>query len=86
MSGIVDRLAARGVVQRQPDATDRRFTRIALTDALARKVPALIGSGPGSRMIAALEKASPEERRTMLEGLTLLQRYLSPTPSVSRVS
>lgn len=85
MSGIVDRLAARGVVQRQPDATDRRFTRIALTDALARKVPSLIGIGPGSRMIAALEKASPEERRTMLEGLTLLQRYLSPTPSVSRV-
>src|SRR5262249_51453014 len=83
VSGIVDRLVARGVVQRRPDPSDRRFTRIALTESLTRKVPSLISGGPGSRMVAALAAASPEERQTMRDGLSLLQRYLGPTPGRS---
>jgi DNA-binding MarR family transcriptional regulator len=78
VSGIVDRLQTRGIVQRLPDSADRRYTRVALTEELSRKVPSLIASGPGSRMLTALAGASPAERRTMREGLRLLQRYLMP--------
>jgi DNA-binding MarR family transcriptional regulator len=76
VSGIVDRLQTRGIVQRLTDPVDRRYTRVALTDELSRKVPSLLASGPGSRMLAALAAASPRERKTMREGLRLLQRYL----------
>ncbi len=76
VSGIVDRLEARGVVQRQPNPSDRRYTRVALTEELSRKVPSLVAQGPGNRLIASLASAPPQERRTMLDGLSLLQRYL----------
>jgi MarR family transcriptional regulator, organic hydroperoxide resistance regulator len=79
VSGIVDRLQTRGIVQRLTDPADRRYTRVALTEELRRKVPSLMASGPGSRMLAALAGASPAERKTMREGLTLLQRYLMPS-------
>ncbi len=36
VSGIVDRLEKRGVVRRLPDSDDRRFSRIAVTDAVRR--------------------------------------------------
>jgi DNA-binding MarR family transcriptional regulator len=78
ISGIVDRLQARGIVQRQPNPADRRYTRVALNDELSRKLPALLASGPGSRIIAQLAAAPPEERRTMLDGLSLLQHYFAP--------
>ena len=78
VSGIVDRLQARGIVQRLPDPADRRYTRVALTDELTRKVPTLAASGPGMRMLAALAAAPPAERKTMRDGLDLLQRYLTP--------
>jgi DNA-binding MarR family transcriptional regulator len=77
VSGIVDRLQARGMVQRQPNAADRRYTMISLSDQLGKQVPALIAQGPGSRMIGALADASPTERATMREGLKLLQRCLT---------
>ena len=78
VSGIIDRLQARGIVQRVPDPADRRYTRVQLAGDLSRKVPSLIASGPGSRMLTALAAASPAERKTMLDGLQLLERYLMP--------
>jgi DNA-binding MarR family transcriptional regulator len=78
VSGIVDRLQTRGIVRRLTDPTDRRYTRVALTEELSRKVPSLMASGPGSRMLTALVGASPAERKTMRDGLKLLQRYLMP--------
>jgi DNA-binding MarR family transcriptional regulator len=76
VSGIVDRLQARGIVERHPDALDRRFTRVRLTETLRQKAPNLIAHGPGSRMLAALAAATPEQRRTMRDGLVLLQQFL----------
>lgn len=76
VSGIVDRLQRRGIVQRLADPADRRYTRVSLTDELSRKVPLLLASGPGSRMLAALAAAPAVERNTMREGMRLLQRYL----------
>src|ERR687885_1307752 len=37
-SGIVDRLQARGLVRRTPDATDRRRTRLTVTEDVTRYV------------------------------------------------
>ena len=76
VSGIIDRLQTRGIVQRLTDPADRRYTRVALTEELSRKVPSLIASGPGSRILTGLASASPSERKTMRDGLKLLQRYL----------
>ena len=76
-SGIVDRLQARGLVRRTPDASDRRRTRIAVTEKVARYVREL-EVGPAGRLAAALESASPAERRAIRRGLTLLRDALRP--------
>jgi MarR family transcriptional regulator, organic hydroperoxide resistance regulator len=77
VSGIVDRLQARGIAQRQPNPSDRRYTLISLTEPLTQRAPALIAHGPGSRLIDTLAAAPPHERQTMREGLSLLQRYFN---------
>jgi DNA-binding MarR family transcriptional regulator len=77
VSGIVDRLQARGIVDRQPHPTDRRYSLVLLTDKLSKRAPALIARGPGNRLVDVLANASRDERHTMLEGLTLVQRYLT---------
>jgi len=74
-SGIVDRLQTRGLVRRTPDASDRRRTRITVTDKVTRYVRQL-GAGPAGRLAAALESASPAERHAILRGLTLLRAAL----------
>jgi MarR family transcriptional regulator, organic hydroperoxide resistance regulator len=74
-SGIVDRLASRGLLQRDADATDKRRTRIVVTDKVARYVKEL-EAGPAGRVAAALAAATPDERRTIAQGLQLLRELL----------
>jgi DNA-binding MarR family transcriptional regulator len=76
LSGIVDRLEARGIVQRAPSAEDRRYTRISLTDEARRQGGLLGGGDPSDRLVAVLAEATPEERRTIGEGLALLRRFV----------
>jgi len=76
LSGIVDRLQARGIVERTPSPDDRRYTRIMLTDDARRHGRALGETDPSGRLVAALASATPEERRTIREGLTLLRRFV----------
>jgi DNA-binding MarR family transcriptional regulator len=78
-SGIVDRLQSRGLVRRTPDPGDRRRTRISVTDKVTRYVHEL-ERGPSGRLAAALENASPAERRAILKGLHLLGRLLRSQP------
>ncbi len=75
VSGIVDRLQARGLVRRSPDAADRRRTAIAVTDMVTRYVHEL-EAGPASRLVAALADASSSQRRAVARGLTTLRRLL----------
>jgi MarR family transcriptional regulator, organic hydroperoxide resistance regulator len=70
-SGIVDRLQSRGLVRRMQDASDRRRTRIAVTDKVTKYVSEL-EEGPAGQLAAALKSASPEQRRAIRRGLTLL--------------
>ena len=74
-SGIVDRLQARGLVQRTQDAADRRYTRISVTEQVRRYVEQL-GEGPLGRLADALERATPQQRQTIREGLVLLRQLL----------
>jgi DNA-binding MarR family transcriptional regulator len=81
VSGIVDRLAAKGIVQRTPSPEDRRYTRIALTEDARRQGGPLGAADPNSRLVELLANATPEERRTIGEGLALLRRFVEAAGS-----
>ncbi|SFQ98992.1 DNA-binding transcriptional regulator, MarR family [Lentzea waywayandensis] len=75
-SGIVDRLQARGLVTREPDPHDRRYTRIEVT-APVQGYTREISEGPYGRLTRALDAASAAERKAVLEGLETLRALLS---------
>jgi len=77
VSGIVDRLQAKGVVERQPHPTDRRYTRVSLNEHLSQRARAMVGGATSSRLVEVLAAAPEAERRTMRDGLALLQQYLT---------
>jgi DNA-binding MarR family transcriptional regulator len=76
VSGIVDRLEARDLLERRPNQTDRRATTIvvgrAVRDFMRDTLPA-IAIHP---VVAALSRAKPAERAAILEGLRALRRLL----------
>ncbi|MFD9700727.1 MarR family winged helix-turn-helix transcriptional regulator [Lentzea sp. NPDC059081] len=74
-SGIVDRLQARGLVTREPDQDDRRYTRVQVTEPVRGYTRAL-SEGPYGRLTKALESASPAERKAVLDGLETLRSLL----------
>jgi DNA-binding MarR family transcriptional regulator len=75
-SGIVDRLAKRGLVSRTVDAKDRRITRIGVTDAVQRYVDEGMPTGQAGRLEPALRAATRVQRETIKEGLALLKSLL----------
>jgi MarR family transcriptional regulator, organic hydroperoxide resistance regulator len=75
-SGIVDRLQERGLLQRNEDATDRRRTLIGITESVSRYVRQL-EAGPAGRLVAALDKAKPGQRRLITTGLKTLRTLLN---------
>lgn len=76
ISGIVDRLQARGLVQREQDDTDRRYTRIRVTEMVDQYVQNM-EVGPFRRLATALGNATDEQRRAIREGLVLLRDLLN---------
>ncbi len=76
VSGIVDRLERQGLVQRKPDAHDRRFTKI----FLSRQVKSYLGQDLPNRRLRSLAEAlkngTVEERARIMEGLSILRRLL----------
>ncbi len=72
VSGIVDRLEKRGMVSRQADTEDGRSTRIEVTEDVREfvreKIPHLIRQP----LLEALERASPEQRGRIQEGVRTL--------------
>jgi DNA-binding MarR family transcriptional regulator len=75
VSGIVDRLQAKGLVVRTPSLDDRRYVQISLAEHVASQAPALGDEGPIGRLEAVLRAATAEERRKVQEGLVLLVRF-----------
>jgi DNA-binding MarR family transcriptional regulator len=76
VSGIIDRLEARGLVKRQTSATDKRMIRIEVTrkvrDFVRNTMPGLSIHPLGD----AIRRANPTQRRTIVRGLKTLRRLL----------
>ena len=76
VSGIVDRLEKRGMIERRPDASDGRISRIypasIVSEFVREKIPALV-RGP---IEAAMERATEEERTQIHEALRRLRELL----------
>jgi len=76
VSGIVDRLEKRGLVARQPDRKDGRFSRIVVTDPVRNFVRDRLPELTMQPLIAALRRAKPRERTKIFVGLRALRRAL----------
>lgn len=76
VSGIIDRLKQRELVCSRVDETDRRITRIYITEIVEHYVKHEIPSQRLNLVQRALEAAQPEEREQMLQGLALLRQYM----------
>ena len=71
-SGLVDRLHARGLVTREVDPSDRRYTRVQVTEPV-QNYTREISEGPYARLTCVPAEASPAERKTVLDGLETLR-------------
>jgi DNA-binding MarR family transcriptional regulator len=76
VSGIVDRLEKRGMVARQPDETDGRFTRIQVTDVVRDFVRDKLPGLAIQPLLEALERASTAQRKKIAGGLRALRAVL----------
>ncbi|GAB4572388.1 MAG: MarR family transcriptional regulator [Anaerolineae bacterium] len=79
MTGIVERLAERGLVARRRDAADRRSRRVFLTDA-GERLLAEIDHIRHTHMAAVLEQFPPDDRQALLG---LMTRYLHALEAVA---
>ena len=78
VSGIVDRLQAKGMVARSTDDTDRRLTRIAVTPVVRQFMQEQAPRLTAQPLIDALSRLSEQDRRAIVRGLRLLRGALEP--------
>jgi DNA-binding MarR family transcriptional regulator len=83
VSGIVDRLQARGMLERKPSDEDRRFTIIAIAPMVREWMSTQAPRLAAQPLEGALQRATPAERDTILRGLETLQRILQSAQSGS---
>lgn len=83
VSGIVDRLEKRGMVERAADEGDGRIVRVrptaAVTTWIEEQLPQL-RVGPLER---ALERAEPEERKHLAEAVARLRKLLTVAADIN---
>jgi len=80
VSGIVDRLQAKGMVARSTDGADRRLTRIAVTPVVRQFMEQQAPRLSAQPLIEALGRLSEPERRAVSRGLGLLRRAFGVAP------
>src|SRR5215211_5581221 len=73
ITGVIDRLERRELVRREPDPDDRRWLRLALTDA-GLAASAHVEGALTEELAAQLSQASPRELAELGRALDLLQR------------
>lgn len=76
VSGIIDRLEKRELVQRTTDAQDRRSSRILLSPSVRAYIREVVPSRRLGPLLGALQAANPEERHTILAGLRTLKALM----------
>jgi DNA-binding MarR family transcriptional regulator len=77
VSGIVDRLEKRGLVERSRDSLDGRFTRIVVSNPVRKFMTTKLRALMTDPLQEALHRATPAERRTIREGLRTLRRVMA---------
>jgi DNA-binding MarR family transcriptional regulator len=79
VSGIVDRLEKRGLVERRPDPADGRASTIVVSgrvrDYMRQTYPAVVLHP----VMVALRRAKPADRAAILDGLRTLRRAVEST-------
>jgi DNA-binding MarR family transcriptional regulator len=84
VSGIVDRLEKRGLVKRRPNPSDRRHTRIMVSEEvrefLEKKYP-IMAADP---LFEVLRRAEASERNAVVTGIRVLRRLLDEQAMKSR--
>lgn len=88
VSGIVDRLQAKGMVARSTDKVDRRLTHIAVTNVVRQFMEQQAPRLTAQPLVEALGRLSEQDRRTVSRGVRLLRKALGPeadqmSPSIS---
>jgi len=76
VSGIVDRLQKQGLVERKADHADARISRIKASKVVRNYVRDVLPSLTVTPLTTALRRATPRERKAILEGLRTLRRLL----------
>ena len=76
VSGIVDRLARKGLVERRVDAQDRRVSRVFLSAPVAAYTRATLPARQQGPLLRVVGRATPEQREAIRSGLLLLRRLL----------
>jgi DNA-binding MarR family transcriptional regulator len=76
VSGIVDRLEKRGMVARKADDSDGRFSRIVVTEVVREFVRDKLPELAIQPLLGALERASPAQRKKIVDGLRTLRAAL----------
>jgi DNA-binding MarR family transcriptional regulator len=76
VSGIVDRLEKRGMVERKTDGEDRRVSRIVPTRQVRQFVKETMPELERHPLADALAEATEAERQTVARGIATLRRLL----------
>jgi DNA-binding MarR family transcriptional regulator len=76
VSGIVDRLEQKEMVERRPDPHDRRIKSIFLGQPVREYLQHHVSSARANLMIGALQDALPAERAQIVAGMATLLRLL----------
>lgn len=75
MSRVIDRLAAEGLVVKQPDATDRRSVNVSLTPAGSSRLEAL-NDTLNEHADRIMQRIPPDDRETVIHALSALHDAL----------
>lgn len=78
VSGIVDRLQAKGMAARSTDSADRRLTRIAVTPVVRQFMQQQAPRLTAQPLVEALSRLSAQDRRAISRALRLLRDALEP--------
>jgi len=79
VSGIVDRLAKQGLIERQTHPTDRRITLLVASPPVREFIDTRMPELALHPLLEALAEASATERRAISQGLNTLSQLLSRT-------
>jgi len=76
VSGIVDRLARQGMVKREPGESDRRFTKIAVTEPVREFLRETWPHLTIHPLAELLGTANPSDRQLIMDGVRTLRKLL----------